>query len=133
MENENSVKNVLMPVVGRIIKAGAVLSLLGWLITLFTGSALKAALGFAVGYGFMCFSMLWLAGTCEKAVTLPADKAKRLMKQCYILRCCLLFALCAAAMLTKAVNVVGVLVPQFFPKIILTFDKIVSRKGGSHE
>ena len=104
-------ENVLAPLVGRIIRYGAVLSAVSWAFTLIWGFELRTLLGFAVGYGFMCAAMLYLSHTCERAVELDAAKAKRLMTRCYVLRYFALFAVCAAAMLTGLVNVVGVLVP----------------------
>lgn len=126
-------ENVLAPLVGRIIRYGAVLSTVSWAFTLIWGFELRTLLGFAVGYGFMCAAMLYLSHTCERAVELDAAKAKRLMTRCYVLRYFALFAVCAAAMLTGLVNVVGVLVPQFYPRIVLTLIQIFSRKEGSHE
>lgn len=129
----DSNENTLAPLVGRIVRYGAVLSAVCWAFTLIWGFELRTLLGFVIGYGFMCAAMLYLSRTCERAVELDAAKAKRLMTQCYVLRYFALFAVCAAAMLTGLVNVVGVLVPQFYPRIILTLIQIFSRKEGSHE
>ena len=129
----DSNEQVLAPLVGRIIRYGAVLSVLCWAFTLIWGFELRTLTGFAVGYGFMCLAMIYLAKSCEKAVGLDVMKAKRLMTQCYILRYFALFAICALSMLTGYVNVVGVLVPQFFPRVILSVIQFFSRKEGSHE
>ena len=131
--DENSTASSLRPLVVKIARYGAVLSAAAFTVTLIWGFSLRTLVGFIAGYVIMCLSMMYLSRTCERAVSLDTEKAKRLMRKCYMLRFFGLFAVCAAAMLTKAVNVVGVLVPQFFPRIILTIDQIISRKEDSHE
>ena len=66
--------------------------------------------------------------TCEKAVELECKKAKRTMLGCYMTRYGVLFVLCAGAMLTKAVSAVGILLPQFYPRIILYVIQIRERR-----
>ena len=72
--------------------------------------------------------MYYLGVTCEKAVELEGKKAKRTMLGCYMTRYGVLFVLCAGAMLTKAVSAVGILLPQFYPRIILYVIQIRERR-----
>ena len=82
----------------------------------------------AVCWGYMCLCMYYLGVTCEKAVELEDKKAKRTMLGCYMTRYGVLFVLCAGAMLTKAVSPVGILLPQFYPRIILYVIQIRERR-----
>lgn len=50
------------------------------------------------------------------------------MLGCYMARYGVLFVLCAGAMLTKAVSPVGILLPQFYPRIILYVIQIRERR-----
>ena len=59
---------------------------------------------------------------------LEGKKAKRTMLGCYMTRYGVLFVLCAGAMLTKAVSAVGILLPQFYPRIILYVIQIRERR-----
>ena len=59
---------------------------------------------------------------------LEGKKAKRTMLGCYMTRYGVLFVLCAVAMLTKAVSAVGILLPQFYPRIILYVIQIRERR-----
>lgn len=133
MKSTSNESRLLAPLTENIIRYGAVLCAAAWAVTLVSGFSLRTVFGFAVGYVFMCLSMIYLARTCERAVALDSERAKRLMKQCYFLRYMGLFAVCAFSMLTGALNVVGVLVPQFFPRIILTVGQFSERRERSHE
>lgn len=112
----------LMPIVQRLsglmLAAGAVC----FLFTLFWGFELRNLFGFGIGTLNACFSLWLLARTVNKAVECNVKRAKRLMIGCFALRMAILTALCAVGFFTGAISVVGVIVPQLFPKILLTFD-----------
>ena len=112
-----------------------------WAFTLLWGFDITQLAGFALGWGYMCLCMYYLGVTCEKAVELvgmaecvnilmelEGKKAKRTMLGCYMTRYGVLFVLCAGAMLTKAVSPVGILLPQFYPRIILYVIQIRERR-----
>lgn len=99
-----------------------------WAFTLLWGFDITQLTGFLLGWGYMCLCMFYLGVTCEKAVELDGKKAKRSMLGCYMARYGVLFVLCAVAMLTKAVSAVGILLPQFYPRIILYVMQIRERR-----
>ena len=84
--------------------------------------------GALTSHGLRALHWYYLGVTCEKAVELEGKKAKRTMLGCYMTRYGVLFVLCAVAMLTKAVSAVGILLPQFYPRIILYVIQIRERR-----
>ena len=107
---------------------GGVMAAACWAFTLLWGFAISQLTGFLLGWGYMFIFMFYLGVTCEKAVDLDGKKAKRTMLGCYMARYGVLFVLCAVAMLTKAVSAVGILLPQFYPRIILYVMQIRERR-----
>ena len=108
---------------------GVVLLVLCWCFTLIWGFDLSTLTGFVVGFVYACISCAYLGYCCENSVKLDVKKAKRKMLGCYFTRFSVLFLLCAFAMLTKKINVVGVLVPQFYPKIVLQIMQWSEKSG----
>lgn len=107
---------------------GGVMAAACWAFTLLWGFDITQLTGFLFGWGYMCLCMFYLGVTCENAVELDGKKAKRSMLGCYVARYGVLFVLCAVAMLTKAVSAVGILLPQFYPRIILYVMQIRERR-----
>ena len=124
-------KSPLRELVRGMLAAMAVMTAVCWAITLLWGFDLPTLFGFAVGYVYVVVCYFYLARCCEKAVELDVQKGKRVMLTCYLVRFAGLFALSAAAMLTGSLNVIGILVPQFFPRIILTTREFFINKKGS--
>ena len=122
-------KSPLRELVRSMLVPMAVMTLVCWAVTLIWGFDLPTLIGFALGFVYVCVCYEYLAFSCEKAVELDVQKGKRVMLTCYLVRFAGLFALSAAAMLTGWVNVIGILVPQFFPRIILTAKEFFLRKG----
>lgn len=115
----------LKPLVGKLCKAMAAASAVCFLFTLILGFEWRNLIGFAVGGANACAGMYYLAVTCEKAVEADHKRAKRMMLSCYGVRLAVLTALCAVGFFTGMISVVGVIVPQLFPRILLTFDKLL--------
>jgi hypothetical protein len=111
---------------GKIYKWGGLCTAVCFCVTLFWGFEWKNLLGFAAGYGYMCFCIGYLGRTCERAVRLDKKSAGRAMTACYAVRYGGLFILCSAGVLTGIFSFAGVLVPQFYPKIILS---VIQFKG----
>lgn len=122
-------KSPLRELVRSMLVPMAVMTLVCWAVTLIWGFDLQTLIGFALGFVYVTVCYEYLAISCEKAVELEVQKGKRVMLTCYLVRFAGLFALSAAAMLTGWVNVIGILVPQFFPRIILTAKEFFIRKG----
>ena len=111
----------LRPLLRRIYPAAAVMTAVSFGISCIRGASLGKLLGFLLGYGYMCFCYEYLARTCERAVVSEKARAVRMMRVCYGIRFAGLFALCAAAALTGLADMTGILLVQFFPRIILMF------------
>lgn len=85
--------------------------------------------GFAVGYVYSCGCLVYLARTCGAAAGCKdVKKAKDMMVRCYLYRFFGLFMLGAAALLFGFMSFVGVLLPQLFPKILLSLDGLLRKK-----
>ena len=112
----------LLPMVGRLSRAMLLLSVLCFLFTLFWGFEWRNLIGFSVGGVNACLGLRYLAVTVNRAVECDVKRAKRMMLTCYGVRLAVLTALCASGFLTGYISVVGIVVPQLFPRILLMFD-----------
>ncbi|MBR1384521.1 MAG: hypothetical protein IJ555_12045 [Ruminococcus sp.] len=115
----------LAPLVGRLCRAMVCAGAVCFLFTLFWGFELRNLLGFAVGTANACGGMIYLSKTVERAVELDTKRAKRLMLTCYGTRLAILTLLCAFALSTGILSAVGIIVPQLYPRILLSFDRLL--------
>ncbi|MBP5268862.1 MAG: hypothetical protein J6Z29_09885 [Ruminococcus sp.] len=135
MENREKPKlsgdnaSVTRPLLLKIYKWGAVLTVIGFAVTLFRGFKGSQLLGFLLGYGFMCAQFEYFGRSCESAVKLDKKSAVRKMRVCYAVRMSSLVILSCTAAYTGIANFTGILIPQLFPKMILTADQFFGRKG----
>lgn len=135
MENREKPKlsgdnaSVTRPLLLMIYKWGAVLTVIGFAVTLFQGFKVSQLLGFLLGYGFMCAQFEYFGRSCESAVKLDKKTAVRKMRVCYAVRMSSLVILSCTAAYTGIANFTGILIPQLFPKMILTADQFFGRKG----
>lgn len=118
----------IIPMLVKMFPWGVALNTACFCVTLIWGFDLSTLLGFVIGFLYVCVCYVYLAYSCERAVVSEVKKGKRIMLGCFIARFSVLFALCAFAMLTKHINVVGVLLPQFYPRILFTFMNISRRR-----
>ena len=123
-------KATVRKLVREMIVPMGIMTAVCWAFTLIWGFKLSNLAGFCVGFVYVWVCYEYLARSCERAVELDVTKAKRVMLVCYLGRFAGLFALCAAAMLTGYISAVGVLVPQLFPRIILTVKQFTAGKEG---
>lgn len=121
--------SVTRPLLNRIYKWGAVMTVICFAVTLIWGFRLSQLLGFGLGYGFMCAQFEYFGRCCEEAVKLDRKAAVRKMRVCYGLRMSALILLSCAAAYTGFANFTGILIPQLFPRMILTADHFIGRKG----
>lgn len=85
--------------------------------------------GFAVGYVYACACLIYLARTCGYAAGCKdIKKAKAMMVRCYLYRFFGLFMLGAVSLWFGSMSFVGVLMPQLFPKILLSLDGLLRKK-----
>ena len=121
--------SVTRPLLVMIYKWGAALTALCFAVTLIWGFKVSQLLGFGLGYGFMCAQFEYFGRCCESAVKLDRKAAVRKMRVCYALRMTALVILTCTAAYTGYANFTGILIPQLFPKIILTAEHFLGRKG----
>ncbi|MBR1765327.1 MAG: hypothetical protein IJ746_08035 [Ruminococcus sp.] len=118
----------LMRGVKRLCLAMAAAGVLCFLFTLLWGFEWRNLWGFLVGTAYACGCMRWLAGASQRAVrSMNTAKAKRIMRGCYAARMSILVLLCAAAMLSGLMSPVGIIVPQLFPRILLSGARFAGR------
>jgi hypothetical protein len=127
LSGENT--SVTRPLLTMIYKWGAVLTVLCFAVTLFWGFKVTQLLGFGLGYGFMCAQFEYFGRTCESVVKLDRKSAVRRMRVCYAVRVSAMVILSCTAAYTGIANFTGILIPQLFPKMILTADQFFGRKG----
>ena len=121
--------SVIKPLLSMICRWGAVMTAFCFAVTLLWGFKFSQLLGFGIGYAFMCGQYLYFGRCCETAVTLDRKAAVRKMRTCYALRMSALVLISCAAAYTGLANFTGVLIPQLFPRMILTADHFIGRKG----
>ena len=99
------------------------------IISLILTRDLREIPGFLVGFVYACVCLCYLARTCADAAECKdIKKAKAMMVRCYLLRFFGLFMLGALALLTGIMSFVGILLPQLFPKILLSLDGLLRKK-----
>lgn len=127
-ENNSSVYMLLK----KMILIMGVINVFFYLLSLIWGFSIKMLLGFVVGFIYVCLCYVFVARTVVNAVEMPQKKAKRSVISCYVIRCFGLFLLCFIALEFKIFNVIGIIIPQFYPKMaigLITFmDNRAKRK-----
>ena len=115
-----------------ILKWSAFASLIAFFISILWGFDITMLFGLMVGYAYLVFSYTYLAGSiCAAVGTSDKSKAKKQMFGSYMLRYIGLFLLCWLAFELKIINVVGILLPQLFPKITIWIHQIIKRGKGN--
>lgn len=114
-----------------VIRWGGIMSAAAFVISLCFGFDVTMLLGLFVGWAYLCFCYIYLANTiCSIARMTDINAAKTKMHICYAVRFIGLFLLCWIGFETDSLNVVGLLIPQFFPKIIMYIQFV--KKGKSN-
>lgn len=113
----------------RMILIMAIINLLFYLISLVWGFELKMLLGFLIGYAYVCACYIYVAKTVENAVRMSKQKAKRSVIACYVIRYIGLFLLCFAAVEFKHFSMVGVIIPQLYPRMALSIISFLDKRS----
>lgn len=130
-QNISSKRNVLFylkPLLKKLIAVMSLINLFFYVISLVWGFDLKTLLGFVIGFIYVVVCYIYVAYTVESAVDMTKKKAKRLMTVCYAVRYAGLFVLCFVAMEFKLFNVIGVIIPQFYPRMAFALIAVRERK-----
>lgn len=120
-------KDGIKPLLKKLFPAMTALNIPVWLVTLLWGFDITMIVGLAVGTVYSIFCCRYLAKTINSAILKSEGKAKAMMMSCYMVRFLGLGVLGYVALSFDFMNFVGLLLPQFYPRIILSaitfFDK----------
>lgn len=119
----------IRPLLKKMLPAMAVLNVAVYLVTLLWGFDYTMIVGLAVGYGCCCLRMYRLAANIRTAVRLPVGKAKVLMFRQYLLHFLLLGILGYVALKFDFMNFAGLMLPQFYPRIVLGGMIFLEKRG----
>lgn len=123
--NGNPLRNILREMIPGLL----VLTFISFLVSLFWGFKLPVLIGFLVGLIYVVLSYYYLSETIYRAVKRSKKTAQRMMFICYLLRYLILVLLCLIAVKVKFINVFAVLIPQLFPRLVLTLNNFKERKA----
>lgn len=118
----------LKPVLKKLIIAMAAINFLFYCLSLLWGFDIKTLMGFVIGFIYVVICYIYVAYTVERAVDMTEKRAKRTMIVCYAVRYTGLFLLCFLAMELKLFNVIGIIIPQFYPRMAFGLIALRERK-----
>lgn len=124
-DKDSPIREVLIRMI--LIMAG--INIVFYLISLIWGFELRMLLGFLIGYFYVCACYIYVANTVENAVGMSEKKAKRSVISCYVIRYIGLFLLCFFGTEFKLFSMVGVVIPQFYPKMALSIISFIDKKS----
>lgn len=124
-DKDSPIREVLVRMI--LIMAG--INIVFYLISLARGFEFRMLLGFLIGYFYVCACYIYVANTVENAVDMPEKKAKRSVISCYVIRYIGLFLLCFFGTEFKLFNMLGVVIPQFYPRIALSIISFIDKKS----
>lgn len=119
----------LKPVLKKLLLIMAGLNLLFYCLSLCWGFDLKTMLGFVIGFIYVSICYIYVAHTVENAVNMTEKRAKRTMIVCYAVRYTGLFLICFFAMEFKFFNIIGIIIPQFYPRMAFGLMAFGERKS----
>ena len=123
--NGNPLRNILREMIPGLL----VLTFISFLVSLFWGFKLPVLIGFLVGLVYVVLSYYYLSETIYHAVNRSKKTAQRMMFICYLSRYLILVLLCLFSVKVKFINVFAVLIPQLFPRLVLTLNNFKERKA----
>lgn len=127
--SKQSRNSYLKPVLKKLLLVMAILNLLFYCLSLCWGFNLKTMLGFVVGFIYVSICYIYIAHTVENAVNMTEKRAKRSMIVCYTVRNTGLFLICFFAMEFKIFNIIGIIIPQFYPRMAFGLMAFGERKS----
>lgn len=119
--NEKNPKDTISPLIKKMYPFIILANIPVWLLSLIWGFDVSMIIGLVVGTAYCILAQIYLGKTINYAVKFNEIKAKRLMISCYLLRFLGLGILCYLAVEFEFMNFVGILIPQLYPRIVLTF------------
>lgn len=119
--NKNNATDTITPLLKKLIPYMLFANVPIWLFSLIWGFDLTMIIGLFVGTIYCILAYFYLGRTINLAVRLSKRKAQGLMLSCYFIRFLGLGILGYFALKYDFMNFVGLLLPQFYPRIILSF------------
>lgn len=113
----------------KLVEVMAVLNLIFYVLTLFWGFNTETLFGFLIGFIYVTACYIYVAVTVERAVEMNKKQAKRAMMTCFGIRYAGLFLLCFLAMQFRLFNIIGIVIPQFYPRIAFGIMAFWERKS----
>lgn len=120
MRNSKNKTDTVTPLLKKIIPYMIVANIPVWLLSLIWGFDVTMVVGLCVGTAYCVLAYFYLAKTINLIVKLSKKKAQSLMFSCYVFRFLGLGILGYLALKYDFMNFVGLLLPQFYPRIILS-------------
>ncbi len=123
--NGNPLRNMLREMISWLL----ILTFISFLVSLLWGFKMSVLIGFLVGLVYVILSYCYLSETIYRAINRSKKTAQKMMFFCYLSRYLILILLCLVAVKVKFINVFAVLVPQLFPRLVLTLNNFKERKA----
>lgn len=111
-----------------LYKGMGIVNIIVFAISMFTGFKISFLLGLVVGYIYMCWNLYFLGYTITKSVYKSQQNAKRYLRGNYILRYFILVIIFGIAYKVPYISGLGVVIPLFYPKIVLGFNVLKGRR-----
>lgn len=121
--NEEIKKDIKIMFIGM-----GIINLIVYLISLAFGFSLSMLLGFIIGYIYICWNMWMLSLSVSFSVGKSPSAAKKYMYGSYLIRYAVLFVLAGIAFKTRLFSPLGIILPLFYPKIVLGYISITGRR-----
>lgn len=122
----------IRPLLKKLIPYMAVMNVVVYPITLIWGFDLSMIVGLVVGFFYSAACLCFLASTINSAVLRPVGRAKFMMFRCYILHYLGLGILGYLALRFRFMNFAGLLLPQFYPRMILGIMTFFEKRGNRY-
>lgn len=113
----------------KLIAVMAVLNLIFYALTLLLGFNIKTLFSFLIGFLYVVVCYIYVAVTVKRAIEMNKKQAKRAMMICFGIRYAGLFLLCFLAMQFRLFNIIGIVIPQFLPRMAFTVMAFLERKS----
>lgn len=111
-----------------LYKSMAIVNIIVFAISLFTGFRISFLLGLIIGYLYICWNLYFLGYTISKSIYKSKQNAKRYIRGSYIFRYALLVVVFGIAYNVDFISILGVVIPLFYPKIVIGFNLFKGRR-----
>lgn len=124
MKNNNGLHHDIK----KLVIGMSILSLIAFGISLIWGVKIDFLLGTLIGLAFSIFNMIYLGYTVTKAMNMEHGKAKKYLVSNYLFRYLVFGVIFALSVYSNYVNILALILPLFYPRIVLAVIAIFDRK-----